>query len=817
MSRWKVIRPLAATNWILNPSAETTGNYAAAVGGETITRELGDGCYGNYGYKIVPGAADRGIDLTAATPASPTQVYFAAKDVTGVLTVTATASETAEPIQELGDGWWLYQAVNAGFAGTSVEILNSENETWYLDGVVYCAPDELQTYLDGDQPGCNWSGPAHGSYSTRAVTTRAGGEVVDFEDDLYFWIVNTPGDTTSLINMVSERPFRAGGSVDLNRVPPRTMILLGWLRASTLPSLHTRWAAMMDIFRPDAVPAAADGRPQAHLIQYWGDERVLQLRGHYRIGLEEHQAEGSGFQVKIPLTFDIAEPYWEAVIETAVEVDATDTFEVHLVFGLYDGAWIDMGPPTQGQINVNGIVDLLEDNQYVYYVGHSDVDFGALNADADQVGFARYNKLTGAWSGTGAINGQVWRVIRGPDGSLYICGAFTTVDGGGVAALRIARYVPGTDTWTAVGNTFNAGTVRDIIFDERGWLYAAWDDEVWYTNDPTNAVAAWNQVGATDAGVGNILSLAFEAARAGNVSYLYVGGDTADFLAYANVRAVPPTWASIAGIDNDVFCLKMLADQTLFLGGRFTGRMAYYRDTIGIVPVAGTPNDTVIYMDYDDHTGIMYVSGQFTEVGDLVIGDTAARYHWPGDYWSPVPFTIDPGADDNYYITRIRVGPRQSPIDPSRNLWFAYFDSSLTDHDADLYYPGSATIVTANIPGGAESKPVITLSADDAATINSIVNRITGDEIVLDAVMAPGDVITIDLVNLRVWSEFGNPGPGPSPIFPIIPKPGSRFASWSLMPTGNIVDIRINSTTANITGTLRYIQRYHSYRSADVA
>ena len=72
--------------------------------------------------------------------------------------------------------------------------------------------------------------------------------------------------------------------------------------------------ALTDILRPDAVPVASDGRPQPVVLQYWGTEKVLQLRAHYGGGLDEMQdAKDCGNQ-RYPLTFDVVEPYWEEVI-----------------------------------------------------------------------------------------------------------------------------------------------------------------------------------------------------------------------------------------------------------------------------------------------------------------------------------------------------------------------------------------------------------------------------------------------------------------------------------------------------------------------
>ena len=51
MSDWKYIRPESTTNYCLNPSAETTGNFTAEAG-TTVTRSTTYSHYGLYSYRV---------------------------------------------------------------------------------------------------------------------------------------------------------------------------------------------------------------------------------------------------------------------------------------------------------------------------------------------------------------------------------------------------------------------------------------------------------------------------------------------------------------------------------------------------------------------------------------------------------------------------------------------------------------------------------------------------------------------------------------------------------------------------------------------
>src|SRR5262245_47543562 len=60
---WAITDPEQQTNYVLNPVAGTTGNFAA-LAGATVTRDTTYAYLGLYCYKIVPGGTNRGMTLT---------------------------------------------------------------------------------------------------------------------------------------------------------------------------------------------------------------------------------------------------------------------------------------------------------------------------------------------------------------------------------------------------------------------------------------------------------------------------------------------------------------------------------------------------------------------------------------------------------------------------------------------------------------------------------------------------------------------------------------------------------------------------------
>jgi len=62
-NNWQIVKPVASTNYVLNPSAELTGNFAA-IGSATITRVSTYAKYGLNSYRVQTFATNTGLSLT---------------------------------------------------------------------------------------------------------------------------------------------------------------------------------------------------------------------------------------------------------------------------------------------------------------------------------------------------------------------------------------------------------------------------------------------------------------------------------------------------------------------------------------------------------------------------------------------------------------------------------------------------------------------------------------------------------------------------------------------------------------------------------
>ena len=825
MSAWKIVVPHAASNYVRNPSAETTGNYTAYLG-STVTRSTDYSARGEYSYKIVPGGAGRGVTLNTSTDLNGIQVYvlFYARDVVnGSLVIDSGGSTYATTrVQIIGSDWYLYISEVANDIGVDFAIYNTANETWYLDCVMVTlavsGDNPAQTYLDGDQPGCAWSGGNHSSFSTRPVTTRAGGIVYDLLDDYGLHIESIAGDMTRPLNIISERPFRAGGSVDVTRIGTRVLILVGWLITNNVLPLHAQHVALTDILRPDAVPVASDGRPQPVVLQYWGTEKVLQLRAHYGGGLDEMQdAKDCGNQ-RYPLTFDVVEPYWEEVIERAVDVTTEKTGTARFVMGRIEGEWGVMGPPaSMGVHRGYGIRAIAETPKYVYFGGDFE-DFDAAGQDL----LVRYNKETGAWDTPYAVAPPappraVFSLLVLPDGRLVAAGDIDNIDA--VPIDNIGVYNEATATWAMFGDGL-AGVARvsDLAIDTiTGDVYAATPLQVYVLPYPYVTWAAFG-----DPTPATIRYIEFVNNSSSRSTWLYAGGDTG--LYRVDIRAAVPKWLTIDG-PTRITALESTGTE-IYTGGMGDQGFGVVWDST--VQKNGHPKynalaavgaaECVFAIAYDDNTGYIYITGDFTELGYLDNADACAVYKGGIFYNMEITLPLEGGvklASHAFHVgldQSVSIGPvypwlPPRPVQDNVNLYVGF------NTVGAAIWPGGITAVTANVPGGAESKPILRLTrtGGTSARIESVRNRTTGDEIRLNLDLNDGESIYIDLVSLRVYSDYNNLQRS------ITPLPGSRFASFSLLPTGNQIDVRVVNDGATIDGTLRYIQRHHSYRSANVA
>ena len=170
MSDWKYIKPEATTNYVKNPSAETTGNFAAE-GGTTVTRSTTYSHYGLYSYRVQCNNNNEGAEITLS--ALSNAIHYVTLRVRGTLPAAwdwslDDATYNAPTLIEAIDGDWdLYgfefpAAQANGSTKLSIHQNGAGSGDFYLDGIQVEQKDDYHTtYCDGTQSGCEWNGAEH--------------------------------------------------------------------------------------------------------------------------------------------------------------------------------------------------------------------------------------------------------------------------------------------------------------------------------------------------------------------------------------------------------------------------------------------------------------------------------------------------------------------------------------------------------------------------------------------------------------------------------------------------------------------------------
>src|SRR3990170_1322414 len=184
---WQIVKPQETTNLVLNPSAETTGNFAA-IGSATITQSTTYQKYGLYSYRVQTTTTNTGLSLTLSTLAN--SPHWMTARIRGPLPrelrfSIGPSSQKVVFIEKIDDDWALYGALfgqreSNGAVLARITQFGTGSNDFYVDGI-QVEVSELSTYCDGTQEGCEWNGPEHASTSSRSEQSLAGGT----PEDLY--------------------------------------------------------------------------------------------------------------------------------------------------------------------------------------------------------------------------------------------------------------------------------------------------------------------------------------------------------------------------------------------------------------------------------------------------------------------------------------------------------------------------------------------------------------------------------------------------------------------------------------------------------
>jgi hypothetical protein len=801
MSDWKLVVPEATTNYCLNPSAETTGNFAAA-GGAGAARSTTYQHYGLYSYHVTTNANNDGIELTLSTLSNA--IHYVTMRVAGNRpdewdwSLNDANYTSPEVLEYIDDTWTLYglefPAVEANGSTTLyIDQNGAGTGDFYLDGIQVEAKEYWTTYCDGTQDGCQWGGAVNASTSSRSANSRAGGRERDLEDYYEFHIGGMSG-TGAAPQGITIDPYAIlpGGELNNIKVDSRVFTLAGVIYSTVSQAdFHDKKQALLNELQPDAYPEDQDGIQPVRL-RYQGATVHKQIAAHYSSGMEgDLQATEPCFWERLAIRFESDDPYWYELGESAASLDTNDsaTFTVVAARLRSTGQWDALGPPDAGG-TYDQIYAIAEDDTYIYFAGN----FTNFDNDADADHIVRYNKQTSTYSDMGSADGIVRDVIIGPDGTVYACGLFTNI--GGVAANRIA-YWDGA-AWNAMGAGFNS-SAYSMVFGLDGKLFVG---GAFTTADGGAANrmaywdgAAWNAMGA---GMDNSV-FTLDIHPDGT---LYAGGDFTTAGGGAAVRMASwdgTNWSALEsnGMNAAVSSIAISSDGIVYAGGAFTtagGVTVNYVASWNGVTWSAMNNgmDDVVYALEIGPDNVLYASGSFTTAGSITVADGIAR--WNGSTWAHIGIDL-PGA----VLIRGLMTSAADPVIPRNyDIWIGWNTSGTG------YFGG---LVTAVNDGNAPAYPIIyyNRSAGTTATIETLRNWRTGTELLFDYDLLDGETLTIDLAQTKKTVLSSIFGPRPDAVLP------GDFGNWVLKAGNNDVTSFVNVSGApTITAWMLWKDAYRS-------
>lgn len=499
---FSVIKPIARTNLVANPSGElSVADYWNMTITLNATRDSTQQYYGAYSISRNLTAIGDGIRYVQTVPAALTLTSGTIYAVSlRVLCLQAGIKFTAGVYPSGGSvsalvtrewkttGRWQWVSVIWKETATlarefAIRLTSSPKpggSTFFTDGwqVEACNATEVfpTTYIDGDQTSLlvgqfpapyGWTGARHASTSYRTAQTRDGGQVINL-DQLNFSLTDINGlGAAPRTHVIAVRPLTDGADYGTTYLSPRQFVLRGRLNGQTDLELDQYRNRLSDALNVDSTyprqPVALLYRRYADLDPVSDEGKIIAT---YDKGLENGAAHMSE---DVPLQFT----QWFPMIRAndqgqamTLSTDVSITNFTSLLFRDKNGAWSQIAS-SGGSADIRHIQRHFDGTYYICGL------FTTLGVAANRI--VRYNPETNTFTALGTgLNGTALRLRIGSDGDVFVCGSFTTA--GGVTVNRVARWDTVALTWNALGAGATKGvddTAFDMAIDAVGDVYIA--------------------------------------------------------------------------------------------------------------------------------------------------------------------------------------------------------------------------------------------------------------------------------------------------------------------------------------------------------
>jgi len=492
-SYMSLVVPIARTNLVTNPSGELNvtpySNMTITLGATQDSTQQYHGAYSIS--RLLTGVTD-GIRYETVSSVSGT-IYAASVKVlclqAGISFTLgvypsggSTAALVTRSFRTTGKWQWVWvfwketSTTTRALAVRLTSAPKAGGSTFYTDGWQYeaCNAGEVfpTTYIDGDQESIfpaqfpspyGWNGSRHNSTSYRTAQTRDGGRVVNFNQyKVYLTQIRGLG-VAPPSHIVNAPPGIDGAAYQSSFVRPRGFSLQG--RFATFTDLELE-NARKEFTQALNLDLTFPRQPVVLLHQRYacsdpqGD--VGKIIASYNQGME---GDGSVLSDDVSLEFTNWFPTIYGndqgmAITTSTDVSITNF--TSLMFRDSTGVWSQLAT-SGGSADIRHIQRHFDGTYYIVGL------FTTLGVAANRI--VRYDPRTNTFTALGTgLNGSAFRVRIHPNGDVYVVGSFTTA--GGVTVNRVARWDG--SNWNALGGGATKGvddTAQDVCFDDAGDVY----------------------------------------------------------------------------------------------------------------------------------------------------------------------------------------------------------------------------------------------------------------------------------------------------------------------------------------------------------
>nr|NIV32917.1 hypothetical protein [Anaerolineae bacterium] len=597
MGYWEFIVPEATTNLFDDPSfflsdPDTEWDISGDGAAPDWTRSTAQSMFG-VSSALADVDAGGGGTLTTiyqsitTTATSYTLSAYVRRSAGGTLTNSQCVAwfddgaQNWDSITQVNDSWYYCEYTGTATAAANQFGVRALEDGLYVDAVQLENKAYATTYCDGTQEGCEWDMGEHTSSSSRSAVSRAGGRVYDFEDDYSFAVTDWAGwgMPPEILN-VDSYALLPGGQINNIKTDVNVLTLTGYFKGSSLSNLHALRQPLVEEMAHDKYPKTAEGW-QPIRIRYTGATVHKEAKVFYDSGLGGGRIVG--YTETMPVRFLMADPLWYELGESAAVLDSNDTITARYCAGRLrsTGQWDDLGLTNDPTANGSIRAICVASDGSIYFGGNFDGINNNSPAGSDYV--IRFDPSDESWNllvGASDVNNIVYGIIEGPDGTIYLCGTFTAVDGQADQDY-VVSYDPSADTWSNLGDpdsgAANITSVLGMAFDSVGDLYVVGQ----FTNFADVAAAdyiakwdtsasSWGAVGSPSVGAGYPNSIAIDSQDnivIGGIFTNFAGDADADYIA----RYDGSSWADLGSgtQSGDVYALAFGPDDTLYVGGDF--------------------------------------------------------------------------------------------------------------------------------------------------------------------------------------------------------------------------------------------------------